>query len=199
MHVYFSGIGGAGIGPLALIAKKAGYEVSGSDKKDSGYIANLRSKGIDSIHIGQDAETIAKVHEQHPIDWFVYSSALPRENPNHPELKFVAEHNIRSTKRDEFLQYLLTSSGQKLIAIAGTHGKTTTTAMVIWLFHELGLTLSYSVGGKLSFGGIGEFDQDAKYFVYEADEYDRNFLSFRPHMSLVSGIDYDHPDIYPTR
>lgn len=199
MHIYFSGIGGAGIGPLALIAKDAGFDVSGSDKQDSGYVANLRSKGLESIHIGQDTASIALVHNVHPIDWLVYSSALEKENPNHPELVYAKENGIRCSKRDEFLQELLKQTGQKMIAIAGTHGKTTTTAMVIWLFKELGLPLSYSVGGKLSFGGIGEFQKAATYFAYEADEYDRNFLSFNPYMSLISGIDYDHPDIYPTR
>lgn len=198
-HVYFSGIGGAGIGPLALIAMQAGYQVSGSDKQESSYVANLRSKGVDDIHIGQTTEAIAELHGKNPIDWIVYSSAVIKENPNHPELKFAKEMNITATKRDEFLNQILSDSGQKMIAIAGTHGKTTTTAMIIWLFHELGLPLSYSVGGKLSFGGVGVFDQNSEYFAYEADEYDRNFLAFKPFMSLIPGIGYDHADIYPTK
>lgn len=199
MHIFFSGIGGAGIGPLALISHQAGYKVSGSDKQESSYISNLRAKGISDIHIGQSYEAIESLHAATPIDWIVYSSAVPKENPNHPELQFATDKGIRQSKRDEFLQKLLEDTGQKMIAIAGTHGKTTTTAMVIWLFKELSLPVSYSVGGKLSFGGLGEFNPDATYFVYEADEYDRNFLSFTPAMSLIAGIDYDHPDIYPTR
>lgn len=198
-HIYFSGIGGAGIGPLALIAKQAGYKVSGSDKQNSDYVKNLRSKGIDSIHIGQTEEAIENIHTKAPIDWVVYSSAVVKENPNHPEIVYANMHNIRASKRDEFLQKLLDDTGQKMVAIAGTHGKTTTTAMVIWLFRELGLPISYSVGGKLSFGGVGEFNPEAEYFVYEADEYDRNFLSFSPAMSLIPGVAYDHPDIYPTQ
>src|SRR5665213_2864893 len=95
MHVYFSGIGGAGIGPLALIAKQADLEVSGSDKQDSEYIKYLRSKGISNIHIGQDRETVAKVHDKSPIDWFVYTSALPLENPGAPELKFCKDQGIK--------------------------------------------------------------------------------------------------------
>ena len=86
-----------------------------------------------------------------------------------------------------------------MIAIAGTHGKTTTTAMAIWLFKQLGVPISYSVGAKISFGEFGEYKPGSEYFVYEADEYDRNFLAFRPFMSLISGIDWDHPDIYPSR
>jgi UDP-N-acetylmuramate--alanine ligase len=93
----------------------------------------------------------------------------------------------------------MSDSGQMMLAIAGTHGKTTTTAMAIWLFKQLNIPVSYSVGAKLSFGDMAEFNPNAKYFIYEADEYDRNFLNFSPIMSVFPGIDYDHPDIYPTR
>ena len=198
-HIYFSGIGGAGLSPLALIAKQAGYEVSGSDKQDSDYIHNLRSKGIEDIHVGQTTDAIAALHTRHPIDWVVYSSAVPKENPHHPELLFAQEHSIQHSKRDEFLNELLEYTGQKMIAVAGTHGKTTTTAMLIWLCKQLNIPASHSVGGKLSFSGIGTFNPEAQYFIYEADEYDRNFLSFHPLMSVIAGIGYDHPDIYPTK
>ncbi len=196
MHVYFSGIGGSGIGSLALIAHQAGYSVSGSDQKTSDYIANLRASGITNITIGQTTENIASVHEKTPIDWFVYSSAVPTD---HPEIQFAGQHDIKHSKRDEFINKLLQDTGQRMIAIAGTHGKTTTTAHCIWLFKQLGIPISYSVGAKLPFGAMGEFDAQAEYFVYEADEYDRNFLSFEPAISIIAGIDWDHPDIYPTR
>jgi len=199
MHVFFSGIGGAGIGPLALVAKQAGYDVSGSDAKDSAYIDSLRRAGIDDIQIGQTKEQITKIHSGKPIDWFVYSSALPMTDPDHPELAFCQENGIKLSKRDDFLNQVIKDKGLKLIAVAGTHGKTTTTAMVIWLFKSFGLPLSYSVGAKLSFGEMGRYEPDSKYFVYEADEFDRNFLSFYPEVSLIPGIDWDHPDIYPTR
>lgn len=199
MHVYFSGIGGTGIGPLALIAKQAGYEISGSDSHDSSYLKYLTSQGITDVHVGQSAEKLAEVHARKPIDWFVYSSALPKTDPNHPELAYVAENGIRSSKRDEFLNQILDDRKLKLIAIAGTHGKTTTTAMAIWLFKQLEIPISYSVGAKISFGEMGAYEPGSQYFIYEADEYDRNFLAFRPYMSLVTGIDWDHPDIYPTR
>ena len=198
MHIFFSGIGGTGIGPLALIARQAGYKVSGSDKQGSKYIEYLRSKGIESVQIGQTTAQIQGLHSQTPIDWLVYSSAIAIENPDHPELVFARENNIKSTKRDELLNKIIEDSGQKLIAIAGTHGKTTTTAMAIWLFKQLGIPVSYSVGAKIPFGEMGSFDESAEYFIYECDEYDRNFLAFRPHLSLVSGIAHDHHDIYPT-
>src|SRR5579884_1983972 len=107
MHIYFSGIGGAGIGPLAQVARQAGYMVSGSDKQHSSYIDYLAQHGIPDVHIGQTREAIAKVHEENPIDWFVYTSALPLENPDAPELKFCEEQNIRATKRDELLNQIL--------------------------------------------------------------------------------------------
>lgn len=199
MHVYFSGIGGSGIGPLALLAKQAGYKVSGSDKQESHYLTNLRKQGITNIHVGQTLEAISKVHTKSPIDWLVYSSAIEKEQTDHPEISFAKEHNIQITKRDEFLNRLLHDDNKKLIAIAGTHGKTTTTALCIWLFKQLGIPISYSVGAKLSFGEMGEYTPHSEYFIYEADEYDRNFLAFTPYITLISGIDWDHPDIYPTR
>ncbi len=199
MHVFFSGIGGTAIGPLALIAKEAGHEVSGSDAHDSNYIKYLRQKGLGDIQIGQDGSQIAAAHAKQPIDWFVYSSALPMTDPDHPELKFCEQHGIKTSKRDEFLNGLIKEKNLKLIAITGTHGKTTTTAMAIWLFNQLGIPASYSVGAKLSFGEMGHFDASSQYFIYEADEYDRNFLSFYPEVTLISGLDWDHPDIYPTR
>lgn len=199
MHVFFSGIGGAGIGPLALIAKQAGYDVSGSDLSASTYIDYLTKHGISDITIGQTTEQIRAVHQKKPIDWFVYSSAVPKTNPNHPELLFCKENNIKSTKRDDFLNKIIVDKNLKLIAIAGTHGKTSTTAMAVWVFKQLGMPISYSVGAKISFGDMGEFAAGSKYFVYEADEFDRNFLSFNPELSLITGIGWDHPDIYPTR
>lgn len=199
MHIFFSGIGGTAIGPLALIAKQAGYTVSGSDKQDSHYIHYLREHGIDNIHIGQGREAIAEVHIRQPIDWLVYSSAVVIEQPDAPEFVFCREHGIRMSQRDELLNVILQEKHLKLVAIAGTHGKTTTTAMMVWLMKQLGMPVSYSVGAKISFGDMGHYDPEGEYFIYEADEFARNFLAFHPHLSLITGIDWDHPDIYPTR
>src|SRR5690606_17041038 len=126
-------------------------------------------------------------------------SALPMEQPDAPELKFCQEHGIKATKRDEFLNYLLEQQQLKLIAIAGTHGKTTTTAMAVWLFKQLGIPVSYSVAGAINFGEAAQLVPGSEYFVYEADEFDRNFLAFHPRLSIITGVDWDHPDIYPTR
>ena len=196
MHIYFSGIGGAGIGPLAQIAHQAGYDVSGSDQQASQYITYLSKHGITDIQVEQSYDGIAKVHASKPIDWFVYSSSLPDD---HPELVFCHEQGIKTSKRDELLNQILHDKNLKLIAVAGTHGKTTTTAMVVWLFKQLDLPISYSVGAKLSFGDMGHYAEESEYFVYEADEFDRNFLAFEPYLSLITGVSWDHHEIFPTR
>ncbi|MDB5182653.1 MAG: UDP-N-acetylmuramate-L-alanine ligase [Candidatus Saccharibacteria bacterium] len=198
MHIFFSGIGGTGIGPLALIAKEAGYEVSGSDKQDSQYIKYLAAHGITNVHIGQTEEAFAAANAKKPVDWYVYSSALPKENPNHPELLYVQSNGIKHSKRDEFLNQILRDKKLKLVAIAGTHGKTTTTAMTVWLFKELKIPISFSVGAKTASGDMGQFDPASEYFVYECDEFDRNFLAFHPCISLITGIAWDHHEVFPT-
>jgi UDP-N-acetylmuramate--alanine ligase len=198
MHIYFSGIGGVGIGPLALIAKQAGYEVSGSDLQEGQYVRYLKQQGIVDINIGQTTNQIAQLHARKSIDWFVYSSALPKTNPHHPELIFCQQNGIKTSKRDELLNKIIEEKNLKLVAIAGTHGKTTTTAMVIWLFKKLGIPVSYSLGAKISFGDMGAYVPESEYFIYECDEFDRNFLAFHPYLSIISGVAYDHHEIFPT-
>lgn len=199
MHIFFSGIGGAGIGPLAMVAQQAGYTVSGSDKQDSSYIEYLKKHGITNIHIGQTQETIAKVHDETPIDWYVYSSAVEKENAEAPELLFVKEQDIKHSKRDELLNQIVTDKKLKMIAIAGTHGKTTTTALTVWLLEQLKVPQSYILPAKTSFAEMGHFDPTSVYFVYECDEFDRNFLAYKPHLSLITGVTWDHHEIFPSR
>jgi len=198
MHIFFSGIGGGGVGPLAQIAKQAGYDVSGSDSQESVNTALLKKQGID-FYIGQTAESIAELHARKPIDWFVVSSAITRSNPTHPELMFAKSHGVKISLRDELLSKIITDQKLKLIGIAGTHGKSTTTAMIIWLFRQLGVPIGHSVGAKLSFAPMGDLQRDAKYFVYECDEFDHNFLAFHPYWAIITGIAWDHHEIFPTR
>lgn len=194
MHIYFSGISGVAIGPLARIARDAGHTVTGSDLAENLVTEELRQAGI-TFTIGQDGSYLREVHAASPLDWFVYTAALPAD---HPELALAKELGIRVSKRDEFLAEFLKEQNLKLIAISGTHGKTTTTGMTVWALKQLGVPVSYSVGSTLSFGPSGAFDPDSEYFVYECDEYDKNLLHFSPHLSLLTSIDYDHPDTYPT-
>lgn len=197
MHIYFSGIGGGGVGPLALIAKQAGYDVSGSDQQASAYTDNLKKQGI-SLHIGQTEEAIAKVHAKHPIDWMVFTSAITRSQPDHPELLFAQRHRIKFSLRDQLLNQIISEQKLKLIGIAGTHGKSTTTAMTVWLFHQLGVPIGHSIGAKVPFAPMGQLQPGSKYFVYECDEFDYNFLAFHPFIAPLTGIGWDHHEIFPT-
>ncbi|MGH7241045.1 MAG: Mur ligase domain-containing protein [Candidatus Saccharimonadales bacterium] len=196
MHIYFSGIGGAGISPLAEIAYTAGYEVSGSDQQETSYIEYLRGHGVTTIHIGQSREQITAVHDAQPIDWFVRSSAVPDDSE---EMRFCHEQDIHTSKRDELLNQILSDKQLKLVAIAGTHGKSTTTAMTVWLFKQLGQPFSYLLPAKTSFAAMGDYVEGSEFFVYECDEFDRNFLAFEPHISLITGVSWDHHEIFPTR
>ncbi len=195
MNIYFSGIGGVGLGPLAEIARDAGHTVRGSDAHESLTTAELQSRGI-TVSNDQSGDYLAYCHVQRPIEWLVYTSALP---DNHPELVKARQLGIYTAKRDELINYIIKEKNLKLIAVAGTHGKTTTTAMLVWTFRQLGIPVSFSVGSNMSFAPSGYLDPDAQYFVYECDEFDRNFLHFTPHLSLITSVDYDHPDTYPTQ
>lgn len=194
MNIYFSGIGGVGIGPLAEIAHDAGYAVVGSDREDSLMTTQLRQKGI-TITIGQDGSFLREQYQTAPIDWFVYTAALPDD---HPELIVARELGIRIAKRDELLAHIISEKNLKLIAIAGTHGKTTTTGMLVWLAKYFGIPVSYSIGTTLSWGPSGRYVPGSEYFVYECDEFDRNFLHFHPFVSIITSLEYDHPDTYPS-
>jgi UDP-N-acetylmuramate--alanine ligase len=193
MNIYFSGLGGVGIGPLVEIARDAGHTVMGSDLAESLQTEELREQGV-MVNIGQDGTFLQACHDATPINWFVYTAALPDD---HPELVLATKLGLRTGKRDEFLSYVIQEKGLTMIAISGTHGKTTTTGMMVWVMQQLGIPVSYSVGTTLPFGPNGKFDPKSEYFVYECDEYDRNFLNFHPALSLISSIDYDHPDTYP--
>lgn len=195
MNIYFSGIGGVGIGPLAEIAHDAGYRVAGSDLEESPETKELRKRGI-NVSTMQDGTFLRARHSDRPIDWFVYTSALP---DNHPELILARQLGIHTAKRDELLAHIIADRGLKLIAIAGTHGKTTTTGMMIWIMQQLNIPISYSIGTTINFGPSGKYDPKSEYFVYECDEFDRNFLHFSPYLSLITSIDYDHSDTYPTQ
>jgi UDP-N-acetylmuramate--alanine ligase len=195
MNIYISGISGTGMGPLALMAKDAGHNVYGSDLEEGPVARELRQHGID-FRIGpQDGSYLQELQEQTRIDWFVHTAALPKD---HTELKLADLYGIRISKRDQLISFLVSQLNLKMVAIAGTHGKTTTTAMLIWAARRLRLPASYSVGTTLSYAPSGQYTSGDEFFIYEADEYDRNFLYFHPWLSVITNVSYDHPDIYAT-
>ncbi len=196
MNIFISGISGTGMGPLALMAKDAGLKVFGTDLHEGAITAELREKKID-FEIGrQDGKYLEKIFKTEGIDWFVYTSALPKD---HTELALAKKYGLKISKRDELIAFLVKKLGLKMVAIAGTHGKTTTTSMIVWLCQKLKIPVSYLVGTNLGFTKSGEYEKGAEFFVYEADEYDRNFLHFHPWLSLITVVSYDHGDIYPTK
>ncbi len=195
MNIFFSGIGGVGIGALAQLAQDAGHTVLGSDVGESLMTKALIERDV-MVSIKQDGHHLKSAHKKNPIDWYVYTSALPE---NHPELEAAKRLGVKCTKRDELLKEIIAEKDLQLIAVSGTNGKTTTTGMLIWAMQQAGVPVSYSVGTTLSFGPSGKYEPGSKYFVYECDEFDRNFLQFDPYLSLITSIGYDHSDTYPTR
>lgn len=192
MRIYFSGLGGVALGPLAEICQDADYDVLGSEPVANLMTQQLQDRGV-VVYDTQDGVELRQQHGAAAIDWFVYTAALPDD---HPELVAARELGIRTSKRDELVNHIIKEHDLKLIAISGTHGKTTTTGMMIWTLQQLGVPVSYLVGTTLSFGASGKFDKKSRYFVYECDEFDRNMLQFHPHLSLITSLDYDHPDTY---
>ena len=202
MHIYIAGIGGSGLAPLAHLALDLGITVSGSDIVASETLTELSNRQA-KISTVQDGQFIEQIHSEDFIDWFIYTSAI--KTKTHPEYQFVEQWNqdhpenqIRISKRSGFINFLLQKYNLKLIAVAGTHGKTTTTAMIVWLFQNLGIPVSYLVGADLTFGRAAKYEKNSQYFVYECDEFDRNFLDFYSNYTVLTSLDYDHPDIYPT-
>ena len=115
MNIYFSGLGGVGIGPLAEIAHDAGHTVIGSDMAEGPLTRELTARGV-TVNIGQDGTFLRQIHDAQPVEWFVYTAALPAD---HAELVAAKELGIRTAKRDEFLAELIKTHNLKLIAIAG--------------------------------------------------------------------------------
>ena len=194
MKIYISGITGTGMGPLALMAKAAGLTVFGSDLNKGAIYDELVKAEIEVSTGEQDGKFLAEKLKE-GVDWFCYTSALPED---HAELVMAREAGIKVTKRDELTAFLVSELGLKMVAVAGTHGKTTTTAMIIFTALKLGLPVSYIVGTTLGFAPSGAYHKGDRFFIYEADEYDRNFLKYYPWLAVIPAVSYDHPDIYPT-
>ncbi len=195
MKIYISGISGTGMGPLALMAERADIDVCGSDLAKGAIYEELVNAGI-QVKIGKQTGEFLKEKINEGVDWFVYTSALPED---HPELVAAKAAGIKVTKRDELTAFLVEKLGLKMVAVAGTHGKTTTTSMIVYAALKLGLPVSYIVGTTLGFAPSGAYKDGDEYFIYEADEYDRNFLKFHPDIAVIVWVSYDHPDIYPTK
>jgi UDP-N-acetylmuramate--alanine ligase len=179
-----------------MVAKNCGWKVNGSDLISSPITDELSKLNI-NFRIGeQDDKYILSINSKNKIDYFVHSSAIKDGNP---ELEAAKKQNIKCIKRDYLINLILKEKKLNMVAVAGTHGKTTTTAMIAWISNQLNIPVSYSIGSTINFGPSGKFDPASQFFIYEADEYDKNFLNFSPYLSVITNVDYDHPDIYPTK
>jgi UDP-N-acetylmuramate--alanine ligase len=185
-HIHLIGIGGSGLSAIATVLLERGYRVSGSDRQESPQARRLQELGA-RIHYGHRAENIAGA------DWVLRSSAVRDDNV---EVLAAQAAGIPVLKRADFLEQLM--AGQLPLAIAGTHGKTTTTAMLAWVLTSLGVDPSYVIGGIAANLGQNAHAGQGHYFVIEADEYDRMFLGLHPHIAVVTNVEHDHPDCYPT-
>ena len=185
-HVHFIGIGGSGLSAIARLLLESGYSVSGSDRALSPFADEIRKAGA-RVYIGHHPRNIGGA------DWVVKSSAVADDNP---EVQAAGRTGIPVYKRADFLGQLM--ADKTGIAIAGTHGKTTTTAMTAWVLHELGREPSFIVGSVMNNLGVNARAGKGKLFVIEADEYDNMFLGLKPQIAVVTSVEHDHPDFFPT-
>ncbi|MFG1808501.1 UDP-N-acetylmuramate--L-alanine ligase [Streptomyces sp. NPDC049040] len=178
---HFIGIGGAGMSGIAKILAQRGARVAGSDSRDSETAAALRALGV-TVHIGHDAAHLAQ-----DATAVVVSSAIRAENP---ELAAARERGVPVVHRSDALAALM--DGTRPIAVAGTHGKTTTTSMLAVALTALGLDPSYAIGGDLDEPGSNARHGEGDVFVAEADESDRSFHTYAPEVAIVLNVELDH-------
>jgi UDP-N-acetylmuramate--alanine ligase len=184
-RLHFVGIGGAGMSGLALVCAELGATVTGSDRADSSYMERLRAAGLEPV-VGHDASNLPEGAE------VVVSTAIGEDNP---ELALARERGIEPIHRGALLAELCAE--KRLIAVAGTHGKTTTTAMLVWALRALGAGPAFFVGGEVpGLGATGEAANagwgDGEWVVAEADESDGSFLRLKPEVAVVTNVEMDH-------
>ena len=183
---HFIGIGGAGMSGIALVLHERGVNVTGSDLKTSRYIRQLLRAGV-QVRIGHHASTIDEVKP----DVVVVSTAIPESNP---ELVRARELGIPVWPRAKMLSAL--SFGYTTVAVAGTHGKTTTSSMCATMLDRMGLDPSFLIGGIVEGYGTNGRNGGSKYFVCEADESDGSFLYLDPNVVIITNVEADHLDHY---
>ena len=184
--IHFIGIGGSGMSGLARIALADGISVSGSDSKDSTVLTALAALGA----------TIFNSHSASNVDGadvVIYSTAI---SANNPEIERALERSIPIMTRANALALLMHDLTS--IAIAGTHGKTTTSSMATVAFQACGTDPSFAIGGTLSASGSNAHRGSGDYFIAEADESDGSFIAYHPHAAIVTNIEHDHVDFFAT-
>jgi UDP-N-acetylmuramate--alanine ligase len=186
-RVHFTGIGGAGMSGIARIMLARGISVSGSDAMPSAMLDDLHAQGA-RVHVGHAA---ANLGDLGPGDTLVLSSAIRADNP---ELAEATRRGLRVLHRAAALASVM--AGRRVIAVAGTHGKTTTTSMLTTVLRDCGADPGYVIGGVLVETGLGAEDGAGMDFVAEADESDGSFLLLSPDVAIVTNVEADHLDNY---
>lgn len=184
--IHLIGIGGTGLSAIAKVLLEQGYRVSGSDQVYSELAEAVDQAGA-QVYVGHAADQVRGA------DLVIRSSAVPEDNV---EVLAARENDIPVVTRKEFLSSLM--SDQQVIAVAGSHGKTTTTSMIVWILSELDQDPSFIVGGVVSGLQTNAAAGQGKHFVIEADEYDYMFLGLEPDLEVITNIEHDHPDMFPT-
>jgi UDP-N-acetylmuramate--alanine ligase len=191
--VYLVGIGGIGMSALARFFKQQGANVSGYDRTPTELCTSMQDQGID-IHFTDDISMISPQFLETPKSGalVIYTPAIPK---HHSELNWFREQGYRVMKRSEVLGII--SLNYKTIAVAGTHGKTTTSAMIAHILIESGLGCHAFLGGiSTNYNTNFITRAGAEYAVVEADEFDRSFLTLSPQIAVITSVDADHLDIY---
>jgi UDP-N-acetylmuramate--alanine ligase len=183
-RVHLVGVGGIHMSGIARILRARGHTVSGSDLSLSTLTDDLQRIGV-TVYEGHSAGQV------NDAELVVYTSAAHEDNA---EIEEARSKGIETIKRAEMVARLM--EGKKVIAVAGSHGKTTTTSLIAYILSEAGLSPTFMVGGESIDLGTNAMPGDGQHFVVEADEYDRAFLAYRPYIALVTNIEPDHLDIY---
>lgn len=183
-HIHLVGIGGFGISAIARILLEQGYHVSGSDVNPNSLTDAL----------ARDGATIYADHAADHVDGAEAIIVTSAAKPGHVEVQAAKDRGIPVYKRNDIIADLM--EGKTVIAVAGTHGKTTTTAMIVHILRECGKDPSYIVGGIMGNTGTNAGVGEGIAFVVEADEYDEMFLGLRPNVAVITSIEYDHPDFF---
>ncbi len=185
-RVHFVGIGGTGLSAIARVLVERGWEVSGSDRQASPRTAMLERLGV-AVTIGHAPEAARRA------EVVVRSSAVPDDDA---DVRAARQAGVPVLKRREFLPRL--TAGYRVLAVAGSHGKTTTTAMLAWVLTALGHDPTFIIGSEARNLETNAHAGRDDFFVIEADEYDHMFLGLTPYAAVVTNIEHDHPDMFPT-
>ncbi len=185
-HIHLVGIGGFGMSAIARVLLQQGYYITGSDRHANAFTQALEKEGA-RVFIGHNAQHVMGA------EMVIATSAVPHD---HEELAMARALGIPTYRRADIMAAMM--SGQTGIAVAGTHGKTTTTAMITHILIETGQDPSYIIGGILRNTGRNGGTGKGRAFVVEADEYDNMFHGLRPQVAVVTSVEYDHPDFFAT-